>query len=99
MKLGEHQSRQIDTEMPEQGGRMKLHELKSAPKHFDKYSHDTWSLRLNDRNFQKGDLVIVYHINEPNMRHLHGIEKVNSNLPGLENNYVILNLKLFQEFI
>lgn len=80
-------------------GKGQLHELKVWPEFFlnIQSGKKTFELRLNDRNFQVGDLLCLQEY-DPNEKHYSGrsvyrqVVMVLSKFPGLEEGYVIMGI-------
>lgn len=79
---------------------MKIHELKIDPKYYKEVlaGFKKVELRFNDRNFRMGDILYLNEFNPTTKRYTGGqvrrkITQVYKDLPGLKENYVLLQME------
>lgn len=82
---------------------MRVHELKTYPHYFQETmdGHKPFEIRLNDRNFQVGDIVILKEWDNIRYsgRELRGVIQyiLDDKFIGLAKGYVAFSLELFKE--
>lgn len=79
---------------------MKVHEIKCDQTYFESLlkGEKNFELRFNDRNYQVGDGLILKK-NGTNKKAFASIDYILKDFAGLQDNYVILNLKNIQELM
>lgn len=79
---------------------MKIHELKISPRHYKEVlaGFKKVEVRLNDRDYQTGDVLFLNEWDRITKRYTGGqvrrkITQVYKDMPGLKENYVLLQVK------